>query len=103
MQCNFKKNSDYNFRFNENDKFASCGGDKTFFIWDVLSGNIIRKVLAHNNRINTITLNPHQNVIATGSYDNTVKLWDLMSRNNKPIQMLDDFKDSITKVIMTET
>jgi hypothetical protein len=37
----------YYFRYKENDKFISCGGDKLFFIWDVLSGNYIRKIYAH--------------------------------------------------------
>lgn len=41
-------------------------------------------------------------MIATGSFDNSVKLWDIMSPSFKPIQVLDDFKDSITKVMFTE-
>ncbi|CDW87464.1 mitogen-activated protein kinase organizer [Stylonychia lemnae] len=88
--------------FNENDKFASCGGDKTFYIWDVLSGKYIRKFIAHTNKINAICLNHFQNVIATGSFDNSVKLWDLMSRDYRPIQVLDDFRDSITKIMITD-
>ena len=30
-------------------------------------------------------------------------LWDLLSRNNKPIQTLSDFRDSVTKVHQTAT
>lgn len=90
------------YRFRDNDKFASCGGDKVFYIWDVLTGKYIRKIVAHNNKINTISLNPYENVIATGSFDNSVKIWDLMSNNYKPIQVLDDFTDSVTKVIFTD-
>ena len=41
-------------------------------------------------------------MIATGSFDNSVKLWDLMSSQHKPIQVLDDFKDSVTKVVFTD-
>jgi mitogen-activated protein kinase organizer 1 len=67
-----------------------------------MSGQIIRKFLAHNHRINCLALNPYQNVICSGSYDNTVKLWDLQSRNHKPMQVLDDFKDSVTKIIVTD-
>ena len=35
--------------------------------------------------------------------DSTVCLWDLMSRNQRPIQRLTDFKDSVTKVVMTDS
>ncbi|KAG0205748.1 WD repeat-containing protein 83 [Mortierella sp. GBA30] len=31
----------------ENGKFASCGGDKTVFLWDVLSGTTIRRFSGH--------------------------------------------------------
>jgi len=41
-------------------------------------------------------------VIATGSFDNSVKIWDLMSSQHKPIQVLDDFRDSVTKVVFTD-
>lgn len=31
----------------ENGKFASCGGDKTVFLWDVLSGTTLRRFSGH--------------------------------------------------------
>lgn len=73
-----------------------------FFIWDVLTGKYLRKVTAHQSKINTMAVNRAENVIATGSFDNSVKLWDLLSSQHKPIQVLDDFKDSVTKVLFTE-
>ncbi|TNV78881.1 hypothetical protein FGO68_gene7083 [Halteria grandinella] len=88
--------------FSDNNRFASCGGDQVFYIWDVLSGRYLRKITAHQSRINTLALNPLETVIATGSFDSSVKLWDLQSQQYKPIQVLDDFKDSVTKVIFTE-
>lgn len=33
--------------FKDNSRFVSCGGDKVFYLWDVLSGKYIRKVVAH--------------------------------------------------------
>ena len=89
-------------RFSDNTRFASCGGDKVFYVWDVLTGKYIRKIVAHMNRINTLGLNLAENVIATGSFDNSVKIWDLQSSSFKPIQVLDDFKDSVTKVMFTD-
>lgn len=68
----------------------------------MLSGKYIRKLIAHTNKINTMSINAYENVIATGSFDNSVKLWDLMSSSYKPIQVLDDFTDSVTKVLMND-
>lgn len=35
------------FSFKDNSRFVSCGGDKVFYLWDVLTGKYIRKVIAH--------------------------------------------------------
>jgi mitogen-activated protein kinase organizer 1 len=37
----------------DNNRFASVGGDKNAFIWDVATGKIIRKLTGHDSRINT--------------------------------------------------
>ena len=50
-----------------------------------------------------MSLNSKENVLATGSFDNTVKLWDLLSRDFRPIQVIEDFRDSVTKVMFTDT
>ncbi len=43
-------------------------------------------------------------MIATGSFDNSVKIWDILNPQSfKPVQILDDFKDSVTKVIFSDT
>lgn len=48
-------------------------------------------------------LSPYQNVLATGSFDSTVKLWDLLSKSHRAIQTLSDFRDSVTCLRVTET
>lgn len=35
-------------------RFASCGGDRQVFLWDVSTGNIIRKFRGHDAYINTV-------------------------------------------------
>ncbi len=42
------------------------------------------------------------NLIFSGSIDGKVKIWDLRSRSFEPLQELDDFKDSITHIDISQ-
>ena len=35
-------------------RFASCGGDRQVFLWDVSTGGIVRKFRGHDAYINTV-------------------------------------------------
>lgn len=82
-----------------NDKFVSTGGDKTVFLWDVQTAQTIRRYTGHAGRVNRgVFGGDEDSIIATGSFDGTVKIWDVKSNSHKPIMTLDDAKDSITDV-----
>ena len=49
-------------------------------------------------KINSVSYNEDSSVIATGSEDKTVRLWDCKSFSRFPIQILEDAKDSITSI-----
>jgi len=49
-----------------------------------------------------VKLNPKETVIVTASDDSRVKIWDNVGRNNKPLQTLDDFDDSVTQLVVTD-
>ena len=49
------------------------------FLWDVSTGNVIRRLVTHTQRINTVAMNADASVLFTGSYDATVCVWDLRS------------------------
>lgn len=49
----------------DNGRFASVGGDKTAFVWDVTTGKTIRKFTGHNSRINTCAWNNDFSVLTT--------------------------------------
>lgn len=57
-----------------------------------------RRFEGHNARINAVSYNAESTVLASGSYDATVKLWDCKSSSRKPIQTLDEAKDSVMDV-----
>ncbi|KAH7413630.1 WD40-repeat-containing domain protein [Phaeosphaeria sp. MPI-PUGE-AT-0046c] len=82
-----------------NDRFVSTGGDKTIFIWDVQTAQTIRRYTGHAGRVNRgVFGGDEDSIIATGSFDGTVKVWDVKSNSHKPIMTLDDAKDSVTDV-----
>ncbi|WP_254173294.1 nSTAND1 domain-containing NTPase [Planktothrix pseudagardhii] len=49
----------------------------------------------HNNTIETVSFSPDGETLATGSYDNTVKLWD---QNDQLIQELNGHDDAVMSV-----
>jgi len=88
---------------NENDKIASCGTDKTVILWDVSTGKCIRKFKGHMGAINCVKANqPDFTVLVSGSYDATVRCWDTRSKSKEPIQILNDAKDSIPSVQISD-
>lgn len=82
---------------------ASAGGDKTCFLWDVSSGRVIRRFQGHTQRVNSIKFNPDGTLLMSGSYDKTVQIWDLRSHTRDPLQILTDFRDSVSSLSLTRT
>ena len=39
-------------------RFASCGGDRQIFLWDVASGRTIRKLAGHDGVANSVSPEP---------------------------------------------
>ena len=82
----------------DNHSFASCGGDRTVFVWDVTSGLTTRRLVGHEQRVNCVRYGPECSTLITGSYDKTVRCWDMRSRNAMPLQILTGAADSVTSV-----
>ena len=38
-------------------RFASVGGDKAFFLWDVGTGRVVRRFTGHEQMVNTVAFN----------------------------------------------
>jgi len=84
----------------DNTQFASCGGDRAVFVWDVVTSRIKVKLRHHESRVNAVAYNEEGNVLASGGYDRKVCLWDMMARSRDPIQTMADSKDSVTTVLV---
>ncbi|EAS01217.1 MAP kinase organizer 1 (macronuclear) [Tetrahymena thermophila SB210] len=86
----------------DNSKFCSVGGDKSAFLWDVKSDKLLRKFEGHTNRINTVSFNDDESVVITGSFDTTIRFWDLKSNTYKPLDIFKDAQDSVSKVVINK-
>lgn len=48
--------------------------------------------------MNAVDFNEEGTVLASGSYDATIRLWDCRSQLRAPIQILEEPKDSVTSI-----
>lgn len=71
------------------------GGDRLALLWDVATAKTIRRFEGHGARINTVGFNADASVMVTGSFDATVRFWDLKSSGWKPIMICEEAKDSV--------
>lgn len=84
----------------DNARFASVGGDRQVFLWDVGTGSTVRRWAGHTARVNCVDFGGPDggSVVASGSYDASVRLWDCKSHSSKPIHVLDEARDSVSSV-----
>lgn len=109
----------------DNTRLASCGGDRSVFLWDVGTAATVKRFSGHNARVNAVAFNEESSILASGasctlnrtpvnaqtlnfvwllgSFDASVRLWDLKSQQSKPIQVLEDAKDSITSLLVADS
>lgn len=81
----------------DNARFASVGGDKQVFLWDVATARTLRRWSGHFGRVNCVDFSGEEgSVVVSGSYDATVRLWDCKSQSTKPIQVLEEARDSVS-------
>ena len=77
----------------------SSGVEKYVFIWDVSNRRILRRLSGHGGPINVLSLFPHSDeILVSGSFDATARIWDLRSSQRVPLQILGEAKDSITSI-----
>jgi WD40 repeat protein len=54
---------------------VSASSDGTVKLWDVTTGICIRTLTGHRSRVWGLAVHPHGQMIASGSFDHTVRIW----------------------------
>ncbi|RWA09972.1 hypothetical protein EKO27_g5143 [Xylaria grammica] len=85
----------------DNSRFASAGGDRSVFLWDVASAQTLRRFgggpQGHSARINSVCFaGEDDSLLISGGLDTSVRIWDVRSGAPKPIQVLTEAKDAVT-------
>lgn len=86
----------------DNHRFASAGGDRAVFLWDVATAQTLRRFgstgqQGHTARVNCVRFGGGDDaVVVSGGFDTTVRAWDARSSSAKPIQVLEGARDAVT-------
>lgn len=109
----------------DNARFASVGGDRGVFLWDVEQGVTVRRWSGHNARIEAVEFAGEGDAVVvsgisspssflllvspglvfntnvgyvTGSADTTINLWDARANTPKPLQTLPEATDTVSSL-----
>ncbi|PSK36757.1 hypothetical protein B9Z65_1940 [Elsinoe australis] len=83
----------------DNARFVSCGGDKIVFLWDVATAKTLRRFTGHLGRVNAVRFaGEEEALVVSGSYDGTVKVWDMKQRGERPLMTMGEARDSVSCV-----
>ncbi|CAL7950128.1 unnamed protein product [Xylocopa violacea] len=86
----------------DSSQVISCGLDKSVILWDVATGTPVRRLRGHAGPVNTVRFNEESSMVVSGSRDNSVMLWDVRSKVLDPVQCLNEAKDSISSVKVSD-
>ncbi|KAI9828408.1 MAG: hypothetical protein M1832_002836 [Thelocarpon impressellum] len=85
----------------DNARFASVGGDRAVFVWDVATARTLRRFNGHDGRVNAVAWGGEGgSVVVSGGFDTTVRLWDCKAQTGKAIMILDEARDSVSAVLV---
>jgi mitogen-activated protein kinase organizer 1 len=81
---------------------VSCGMDKTIILWDVSTGQSLRKYRGHLGTVNCVKFNEDSSVAISGSVDTSIRCWDCRSKKPEAFQIMQEAKDSVSSVQVTD-
>jgi WD40 repeat protein len=63
----------------DNKSFITVGNKVDIVIWDLATRKPVQELEGHDANVVTVEFNPSGSLFATGSWDNTIRLWDASS------------------------
>lgn len=94
----------------DNKSFASSSADRSGpFLWDINTPNTTLRRFGsnspspHTSRITCVSFTANDTILASGSDDRSVRLWDNKSRDTRPLMVLEDAKDGVSALACFDT
>lgn len=89
------------------EKLLSAGADRSILLWDATSPAQPTRKLAgphgHSQRVDTaVFAGVAGDLVISGSYDTSVRVWDLRQPRARPVQTLTEASDAVTSVCVVE-
>jgi len=75
---------------------ATAGDDKCLWLWDVETGTAASNLVGHESYVFCCDVHPVTGLVASGSFDETVKFWD--SRSGRCERTIEAHSDPVTGV-----
>ncbi|KAF2094393.1 WD40 repeat-like protein [Rhizodiscina lignyota] len=83
----------------DNARFASGGGDKRVFLWDVATATTLHRYEGHTGRVEAVALGGEDDcTVISGGSDAKVHIWDTIGPPYKPIQTFAHAIDTVTSI-----
>lgn len=67
-------------------------------MWDVATAQTVKRFEGHSARVNAVAFNADASVVVSGSYDRSVRFWDVKGGNRRAIQVLEEATDAVQDV-----
>jgi WD40 repeat protein len=71
----------YSLVFLDNNRLAAGGTDNRILIWDLTSRQAVSQLVGHTGTVAALATCRGGTTLVSGSYDTTVRIWDLVNEN----------------------
>lgn len=85
----------------DNERAATCNGDGSITIWDLVTGEVTNTLLGHTGAVNAISISSDGRRMASASQDGLVIVWDL--RTDEPLFSLVGHESPVNTVAFNQT
>jgi len=71
---------------NRDGTVLALGWKENIYLWDLYSGRLLRQFQGHTKYVSSVAISANGKIIASGSWDRTVRLWDV-TRGGELLQL----------------